>query len=262
MKRLFANLWGILGVSILMFIGFFCLVGVLCITWYNHSLKESKKDAQEVKELLRQSKEDKDITKSIQHDSSVSHSAKNNVINRENNKINQNEDVKNAEIHTDNHNENITVIPEKSKHDQKIIESPFGFGRYPSIPPGFPLGVSWQSPNHFFTVPEEIKYQGELVDRVLIKLFNEGDREFIAGKWHKGKVYPVYPNTFYVEINEKQIEGIDITAQTIRIIGPGGTRDIQKRLEKALAIGKTIPGIKVLAINKYGIDPYDYLQIK
>lgn len=85
--------------------------------------------------------------------------------------------------------------------------------------------------------------------------------DYIAGKWHKGRVYPLYSNTFYVEINEKQVEGIDIKAQTIRIFGHGGTSDIQKRLNEALVIGKTIPGIRVLDIKTHGIDPYDYLQI-
>jgi len=64
------------------------------------------------------------------------------------------------------------------------------------------------------------------------------------------------------KFNEKQVEGIDIKAQTIRIFGPGGTSDIQKRLNKALVIGKTIPGIRVLDIKTHGIDPYDYLKIK
>ncbi len=260
LKRLLVNVWDILGIWTFILLGFFCLFGIFCITWYNYSIKESKKESQEIQELLRQNSESKYITNSTQQDSNESRSVEHNTMNTENANKNSGENTKRVEIQTDRPNDNKKGYLPKEIHDEEIVESSFGFGRYPTIPQGFPLGVSWQFTNHF--LPEKIKYQGELVDRVLIKLFNDGDRDFIAGKWHKGKVYPLYPNTFYVDINEKKIEGIDIISQTIRIFGPSGTRDIQKRLEKALVLGKTIPGIRVLNINSHGIDPYDYLQIK
>ncbi len=85
----------------------------------------------------------------------------------------------------------ITDHPHSHEHnDEEVLESPFGFGAYPEVPEGFPVGVSWDFPPDMF--PQEIQRQGELVSRVLIKLYNEGDRDFIAAKWHEGKVYPIY----------------------------------------------------------------------
>lgn len=68
----------------------------------------------------------------------------------------------------------------------------------------------------------------------------------------------VYPGHFNLG-NIVQEEPI---RKSFRIFGPGRTRDIQKRLNEALVIGRTIPGIRVLDIKTHGIDPYDYLQIK
>ena len=109
--------------------------------------------------------------------------------------------------------------------------------------------------------PAEIQRQGELVTRVLIGLYNDGDHDFIAGKWHKGKVYPLYSNTFYVEINEGEMDigGKVLKTETVRILGPGGTSGTQKRLRAALAAGETLPGVRTLDMQSHGVDPYDYL---
>ncbi len=146
--------------------------------------------------------------------------------------------------------------------DETIVkESPFGFGRYPKIPEGYPLGVSWYLPDSIF--PRYIKRQAELVDRVLIDLYNAGDHEFIAGKWHEGKVYPIYPNTFYVDFHEQEfdLDGDFVIGQTIRTLGPGGTSDIQRKLQNAISVGKTLPGVTVLNTKSHGIDPYEHLSI-
>ena len=39
----------------------------------------------------------------------------------------------------------------------------------------------------------------ELIDRVLVKLWQQGDRGIVGGSAHNGKVYPHYDNVIYVE---------------------------------------------------------------
>ena len=160
---------------------------------------------------------------------------------------------------TDEQSQNGNLITEHTHRENTERESPFGFGVYTEIPEGYPLSVSWDLPKDM--LPAAIQRQGELVDRVLIKLYNEGDHDFIAGKWHNGKVYPLYPNLFYVKVVGDQIEinGRVLITRTIRILGPPGTKDIQKQLKHAITVGKSLPSITTLDMQTHGIDPYGYL---
>jgi len=161
------------------------------------------------------------------------------------------------------------IITVEQKTDFKEIESPIGFGAYPTTSDNFPFAVSWQNPSKF--LPEHIRYQAELVDRVLMKLNEEG-KEVLGAKWFDGKVYPRYPNTFYYRseithkgedvrvINGKRIVA-PYTAGTSRIFGDGNA---QLRLEILNAIEAETPlpaGVTVLEIDTHGIDPFEYLGI-
>lgn len=50
-----------------------------------------------------------------------------------------------------------------------------------------------------------------------------------------------------------------LITQTVRIFGPPGTKDIQKRLERAITVGKSLPGVTIRDMQTHGIDPYGYL---
>ncbi len=242
--------WLIGGIVVLL------IVAGACYFWYQHDIAPYKQEAAEAEKLLRQSQKSKKVSKT-------------------GDTAQQATDVTPAESSTppaEKQSNDATPLMDKTEPSKaqsnvpaEIAEtadvrvSPFGFGPYPEIPADFPIAVSWQFPDDMF--PTEIQRQGELLSRVLIKLFNEGDYDFIAGKWHKGKVYPIYPNTFYVEVNEDKIEveGKTLRTETIRILGPSGTRDIQKRLEKAISAGETLPGVRVHNMHEHGIDPFHYL---
>ena len=152
-----------------------------------------------------------------------------------------------------------------------VMVSPFGFGKYPRTPADFPFAVSWRDAQGVLS--KEILYQAELVDRVLIKLHKEGDKEVLGAVWHKGKVYPMYPNTFYVEQTDKgiykeiiEIDGkereVSHAVSAARIIGPGSSK-LHLEIDKALTLDKPLPtGVKVLELDTHGIDPYEFLGIK
>ena len=220
-------------------------------------------DVGSFKDKLMQSTED---ASNIKEDESEFNFAEASKINKDlhkefNNSVsNTDSELKDSESKEDDvQSEHGHIHTHEDDEEEEIQESPFGFGVYPEIPKGFPVAASWNFPSDMF--PSEIQRQGELVSRVLIKLYNEGDHGFIAGKWHKGEVYPIYPNTFYVEVNENniEVEGKILRTENIRILGPSGTRDVQKRLEKAISVGQTLPGVRVRNMQEYGIDPYDYL---
>ena len=245
------------------------LISVGCYLFYmwdvgsfrNKLLTEYPKTQSTDTDTAMHSKGQSDVANASHRDGKTSKSSKNAV--NDTNTQSVSPETEGDDMQADNGN---LVTEDAHIHghvgNDEIQESPFGFGVYPEIPAGFPLAASWQFPGDMF--PIEIQRQGELVSRVLIKLYNEGDHDFVAGKWHKGKVYPIYPNTFYVQVNEGQIEVGEnkLKTETIRILGPSGTRDIQKRLEKAISAGKSLPGVRVRDMQEYGIDPYNYLFSK
>ena len=172
-----------------------------------------------------------------------------------------------------------TIIPPSTQglfteieENFQVEDSLFGFGRYPTIPGDFPFAVSWRDAPS--TIPKHILYQGELVDRVLIKLHTEGDKQVIGAKWHDGKVYPMYPNTYYVRetntdagkgtnlIINGEIVATHVSAGTFRIFGPGSSK-FMLEIHDALDEGKALPaGVKILNIDDHGIDPFEFLGIE
>ncbi len=78
-------------------------------------------------------------------------------------------------------------------------ESPYGFGPYPEVPQDF---IERYGPPIWFNPPENLPTSTlrdvELIDRVKIQKWIDGDREFTNGVYENGKIYLNYPNTFYV----------------------------------------------------------------
>jgi hypothetical protein len=77
----------------------------------------------------------------------------------------------------------------------EVPVSPFGFGPYPEVPAGFPRTPVWLWPAE---KRQEYADAGRLIDfelmhRVLIKLYNQGDRGWSGVKRDdkNGKVYPL-----------------------------------------------------------------------
>ena len=96
----------------------------------------------------------------------------------------------------------VDEIPSTEGTDE-VPTSPFGFGAYPEVPHGFPQHLmpiwTWSDEKRARLASREIDF--ELMHRVLIKLWNQGDQSFIAvtRRDYNGKVYPIYQNVMYVE---------------------------------------------------------------
>ena len=138
--------------------------------------------------------------------------------------------------------------------------SPFGFGPYPQVPLDFPRDPIWKAVEMY----EKINQHGrgmmkaiELMDRVLIKLWNQGYRASSASM-SKGRVYPGFPNTVYVRWSYIEESDGTITRYAGRkTSGP----DISESVFDALSEGIVPPGITVLDHDADGIDPYTFLNL-
>ena len=128
---------------------------------------------------------------------------------------------------------------------------------FPEIPEGFPSGLRpvWLYPDY----QKGDMHEHEMIYQVLIKLWNQGDHDFVNGIYdhdHK-KVYPLYPDVMYVEWGVEDIGGKKIPM----IKSGGGTlRRIFTPLDFINGTWKTkYPGVKLVEMDKAGIDPETFL---
>lgn len=134
-------------------------------------------------------------------------------------------------------------------------------GDFPPVPDGFPIVPIWLS------VPGYQKgdsHDHEMVYRVLIKLWKEGERGFINGAFlpSHGKVYPLYPDVVYVRWDEDTIDNGDGNPFSIRYIK--STLGTEERVFAPLDFfsddWKTrFPGLKYVDFDDGGYDPESFL---
>ena len=53
--------------------------------------------------------------------------------------------------------------------------------------------------------PDEARRNIELIDRVLVKLWQQGDRGIVGGSTYDGKIYPHYNDVVYVRWKEQEL---------------------------------------------------------
>ncbi|MYB96279.1 hypothetical protein F4054_17630 [Candidatus Poribacteria bacterium] len=133
--------------------------------------------------------------------------------------------------------------------------SPFGFGPYPEVPDGYPKDMT----------PTWIKYNGqqsrdfELMDRVLIRLWNQGDHNVGGAVMKRGLVYPLYPNTAYVTYGDIKMPDGTVRKFIRSASGPLGTKPIRHP-------GKRFPvlpeGVTAIDMDNAGINPYKFLDLR
>ena len=132
--------------------------------------------------------------------------------------------------------------------------SPFGFGPYPEVPADYPSTVIWEKTNHG-DLTEGTLTNLELLDRVLVKLWSEGERGFKGGVISGNKVYPHYHNTAYVRFK--------VDSEGHRYISRfRGGPDLPRLTREQMRTGKIPDGIRVIDLDSAGIDAYRFLKSK
>lgn len=138
--------------------------------------------------------------------------------------------------------------------------SPFGFGAYPQVPSDYPESVIWEEDieANISQYGSEAMKAAELMDRVLIKLWNQGHRATSASMDSNGIVYPSFPNTVYVRWKYIEEEDGTLTRYAGALRGYQGMPD---SVLDDFAEGIIPSGIKVLDHDADGIAPYTFLNL-
>lgn len=143
---------------------------------------------------------------------------------------------------------------------EDVPVSPFGFGPYPEIPASYTARhgqTVWQYPGN---LPLSNQRNIELIHRVMIASWNEGDTHFTGATFEDGKVYLQYPNTMYVRYTVH--ESSDGTVQ--RRIGEWSSGEHNQAAIDQIPEGKIPTGVTLIDLDSedVGIDPYTFLGLE
>lgn len=148
-------------------------------------------------------------------------------------------------------------IPEPET-TETVVVSPFGFGPYPQIPPGFPepdIFESLQTMGH-----SDMRKAFELQKRLIVEFYREGKSLKNVGVSGDadGRVYLNYPDVVYVEWDYWTDEN-DITHKYAG--RANGHPDAMQISKPYLDKGEIPPGITVYELPDGYIDAYEYLGL-
>ena len=158
-----------------------------------------------------------------------------------------------------------TAVSDKTENESLFVElvDPLSpeTRDFPEVPDDFPWTPIW------LRVPGYQKgdsYRHELIYRVLIKLWNQGDRDFVNGIYSHdyNKVYPLYPDVMYVEWEEEEVAGPD-GPLTIQVISGGLGTETRFFTPTDFITGAwetKYPGVELIDMETAGIDPETFLS--
>ena len=213
--------------------GFLIAFGIACYFWYQYELVPYRQQAVETQQ---QSEASQKATDAPQTDSVKTTPADEVLENIDNDKAQKAASLENT--------------------DADIHVSPYGFGPYPEVPSDFPGIISWNDPEGQANLPDHANKNIELIERVLIKLWTQGDKSFHgSGSTHNGKIYPHYDNTVYVLYYEYELP--DGTMQRYPAYAKSGPQVIYS-IEDLL---NPPDHLRILDLNSSGIDPYQFLNL-
>ena len=259
-RDILTNRWVLGGV------GFLIVLSIACVLWYQHDIAPDKKAAAEAEELLRQS----EIAKKVANtDSDMEQAA--DVSSVESNTLTAKKPITEASDRgTEGSKAEAQPQPAETPTDTADVSenagvSPFGFGPYPEVPTDYirklgpPLWMRDISSGS--DIPEHVLMSSELIGRVLVKLWTDGDTNIVGGSTDAdGKVIPHYPNTIYVKIVEEVDKDTGTIDRTVHMRGPPGTRQYHEHIIHSRDVPSHITIVPW--DNTVGIDPYTFLNLR
>ena len=127
---------------------------------------------------------------------------------------------------------------------------------FPEVPVDFPEDMTpvWIEYPHYQMGD---MYKHEMIYRVLIELWNRGDRGFINGIFDdtEGRVYPIYPDVVYVTWAFSDYDGHRYASYTLA--GP----DVDDRQIDDIGKGDFPPHLRVYEFSEAGYDPHEFLDL-
>ena len=152
------------------------------------------------------------------------------------------------------------LVSEEEAPAEEEAVSPFGFGPYPEVPTDYPFTPFWLRPPPKGNKSRERLMRKELLSRVMVKAWTDGDHNFVGATGNgsgDGKVYLTYPNVIYVEYGEPD-ENDD--GDLIRPIKDALSASYTLSQEE-MRNGETPAGFTVIEYDDAGYDPYTYLDL-
>lgn len=218
------------------------IIGV-CYLWYQHDTAAARKAAIGFTEVTRKWEAIQDVeTESIgEQAADIPMESKTQTTDKATNQIIA---AVTEEAKAETQQPTDTPVETAGAVDMPI--SSFGFGPYPEVPEGCPV-----NPNLWGRVSEDM----ELLFRVAIRKWNEGER-FNGASTNDGKVYLHYPNTLYVKYRTVENENGSFTKR-ITHTKSGNISLSQQQMRD----GQIPHGIRVLELDREGINPYEYLEL-
>lgn len=135
-------------------------------------------------------------------------------------------------------------------------ESLYGLGPYPKIPHDYPDQDAWDDLERLY----DDGYGSighELIERVLIKLWNQGTKVTAATYNEQDGVIPLYDDTVYVQWSELELEDGTTERYLRSYLCHGSLGSYEKSVEN----GTQPSWLKVVLREDGGIDPYSFLDL-
>ncbi len=242
-------------------VGFFIVLAVACVLWYQHELAPYEQEAADAEQLLQQTEKSKKVSnthseteqkvdapvktaeKPLVEDNTMAETVLRESL------IGMNK-AKSVNVNVDGRD----IVIDTTIHPY-MEESPFGFGPYPKIPEGWNGFAIWMTEkNAYDMMPDHFKKNMELMARVTIKLWNEGKRDFTGSTIDRvnGRVYLNMPNTVYIRVVEDVQPDGSVTKRITRKKG---------YVPSDVDLLNPPSHINVLDYDSSGIDPYEYLNL-
>ena len=253
-RDILTNKWVLGGVS------FLIVLSVACVLWYQHDTADERKAAAEAEELLRQSEAAKKVSDT---DGETEQAADVAPAESETPTAEKPVNKNTAEVgnNTEAETQQQSETPSETETVSEARVSPYGFGPYPKIPPGY------RAPNIF---DKPLSRDQELMMRVDVKLWQQGiHTEGIRISGKTGLVYPSVQGTIYVTWSDFHLPDGSVEKVAQSLSGHGDTVDSLPRglseyseifVPKHIVFKKNIPSHITVLEHSEGIDPYQFLK--
>ncbi len=255
-RDILTNKWFLGGV------GFLIVLSVACVLWYQHDIADERKAAADAEEMLRQSeiaKKVSDVDSEAKQATDVT--AADSITPTAETPINLTTDGEVEDTPSGDTSTNLTEQAQAKDSTQEVRVSPYGFGPYPKVPADYRAQcgpTSWLQVELYGLPPASRGV--ELIERVTLKLWKEGDTQVRGGVLENGKVYINYPNRVYV----RWTPVTDADGNTTRAISSwlSGT-DLPRPTREQMHNGYIPPGVEVIDLDAEdpGIEPYSFLGL-
>ena len=238
-RDFFTNRWVLGGVA------FLIVFSVACFLWYHYDTAPDKRDTAEAERIARQLQDRKEANTDNIAENYTNDTQDSSMLSKE---------IPQSEITDSNYTKDLYDM--NNTEDTGI--SLYGFGPYPDVPEDYFRQPSWLRHSNLNRKHSYEAEAFEIMDRVLIKLWNQGHKNITGASFDGEKVFPHYANTAYVQFEDRTLPDGTVYRRITRVKGGPDINPFARQIMK----GNIPAHIKLLDYNSKGIDPFTFLKGK